>query len=319
MLLLLIKNNLVNRIKSTTLKKTMKKLFKPLSICFIIAFCFNNTFAQCNLNDWTALKKIYESTNGIDWNNNTNWNLVTGNTPPNNCDLSTLYGISLGITGQSSGRVVMIDLRTNNLIGNIPPEIGLLSELDEIQMYTNQLSGVIPTEIGQLSKLTIIGLDYNQLSGSIPPEIGDLNNLTILIMNNNLLIGPIPAELGNLNNLTELWLFDNQLTGCFDSSLSSLCSQLDGYDDITSGNNFNTTWEDFCTIGDSTCSSNCDNNLVLSGNTSITQTYQVSHTITSTANIQANIAYYAGSCILLKEGFNLPANYSLEAIIESCN
>ncbi len=309
----------MNNILNQQLMKIMYKLFQTISISLLINFCIDNAVAQCNLNDWTALKQIYISTQGNNWANNTNWNLVTGSSPPTNCDLDTMHGIALGISGQSSGRVVMIDLRSNNLVGSIPPEINLLSELDELQMYRNEIRGEIPAEIGQLSKLTTIGLDNNQLSSSIPPEIGDLNNLNILILNNNLLTGPIPSELGDLNNLTELYLFNNQLSGCFDNNLSSLCNQLYYYDDISSGNNFNATWEDFCTLQAGTCSSNCVNRLVLSGNSSSTQSYQVNQTITSTAIIQANIAYFAGSFVLLEDGFTCPVNYNFEAIIESCN
>lgn len=297
----------------------MKKLFQFISICFIATFCFNNTFAQCNMNDWTALKYIYESTQGINWANNTNWNLVTGNTPSANCDLGIMYGITLGTTGQSSGRVVTVDLRTNNLIGTIPPEIGLLSEVDEIQMYRNQLNGEIPSEIGQLNKLTILALDNNQLSGTIPTQIGNLNNLEILILNNNLLSGPIPAEVGDLNNLTDLFLFNNQLTGCFNSNLSGLCNQLGGYDDITSGNIFNATWEDFCANGIGTCSDNCASNLVFSSSGSTAQAYQANQTIISTANLLASTFYYAGSFILLEDSFTAPADYDFEAKIQGCN
>jgi len=297
----------------------MNNLFKTISIFVLTTFFLNNILAQCNLNDWTALKQIYLSTEGDNWSNNTNWNLVLSNSPPANCNLESMHGISLGTTGSANGRVMMIDLRSNNLKGIIPPEVGLLAELDEMQIYRNQLVGEIPVEIGQLNKLTIIALDNNLLSGKIPPEIGDLSNLNVLILNNNTLTGPIPEELGDLNNLVELELFNNQLFGCFNSNLSNLCNQLYYNDGIDSGNNFNTTWVDFCVNQAGTCSSNCANNLLLSGNSSTAQTYQVNQAITSTANIQANISYLAGSYILLEDGFTSSAEYNFEANIQNCN
>ena len=41
----------------------------------------------------------------------------------------------------------------------------------------NELSGEIPPELGNLTNLISLGLDENQLSGEIPPELGNLANL----------------------------------------------------------------------------------------------------------------------------------------------
>jgi len=59
------------------------------------------TTAQCHIDDWTALKALYESTDGDNWTNNTDWQQILGNAPASNCDLSLLYGV--GLDGQ--GRV----------------------------------------------------------------------------------------------------------------------------------------------------------------------------------------------------------------------
>jgi len=44
-------------------------------------------------------------------------------------------------------------------------------------LYSNELSGEIPPEIGNLTNLTEFYLWENQLTGEIPPEIGNLINL----------------------------------------------------------------------------------------------------------------------------------------------
>ena len=92
------------------------------------------------------------------------------------------------------------------------------------------LSGEIPRELGDLSNLTRLILDDNQLTGPIPPELGNLSNLTHLILDDNQLTGPIPSELGNLDNLVWLYLAGNQLGGCVPARLQDV--QDNDFDDL---------------------------------------------------------------------------------------
>jgi len=76
-------------------------------------------------------------------------------------------------------------------------------------------------------------------------------------LNDNQLSGSIPKELDNLNNLFTLTLQNNQLSGCYDDALINLCGQLDIYFsnnyNISDGNDFDATWEDFCLDGAGGC------------------------------------------------------------------
>ena len=45
------------------------------------------------------------------------------------------------------------------------------------------MTGEIPAELGDLSNLTELSLSGNQLTGEIPTELGDLSNLTTLSLN----------------------------------------------------------------------------------------------------------------------------------------
>ena len=102
----------------------------------------------------------------------------------------------------------------NQLTGEIPAELGNLSNLTELVLADNQLTGEIPAELGILSNLTQLILQDNQLTGEIPAELGNLSGLTHLFLSRNDLAGEIPAELGNLTGLVFLYLADNQFTGC---------------------------------------------------------------------------------------------------------
>jgi len=46
----------------------------------------------------------------------------------------------------------------NQLTGNIPSELGLLSNLQELHLEGNQLSGNIPSELGLLTSLEMLHL-----------------------------------------------------------------------------------------------------------------------------------------------------------------
>ena len=90
-----------------------------------------------------------------------------------------------------------LDLGSNQLTGEIPAEIGELTNLTGLLLYDNELTGVIPSEIGNLTNLIYLMLSSNELSGSIPPEIGNLANLQGLNLHSNQLSGLIPDEICN--------------------------------------------------------------------------------------------------------------------------
>ena len=126
-----------------------------------------------------------------------------------------------------------LDLNDDNqLTGEIPSEIGNLTNLINLDLGNNQFTGSIPPEIGNLTNLTSLYLGDNQLTGSIPPEIGNLTNLTTLYLSFNQLTGEIPSEIGNLTNLTHLYLSYNLLSGIIPDEI---CNQADSSPDL--GNN----------------------------------------------------------------------------------
>ena len=155
------------------------------------------------LTDREILVRVYEATGGPNWDDNTNW--LT------EAPLNQWYGVTTG----AGGRVTHLDVRFNGLQGVVPPELGGLSNLQELDLRTDDrgLTGTIPPELGQLRQLRRLDLAHNGLVGPIPPEIGNASSLERLSLLNNHLTGPIPRELGQLTRLQVLNLGLNTLAG----------------------------------------------------------------------------------------------------------
>ena len=200
--------------------------------------------------DRAALVALYDSTDGANWTNSTNWKIDD--------DLGTWYGVLV----TSDGRVTDLNLANNNLVGTLPDELGNLTSLRALTLNENQLTGKIPDlsaslvyvylgdnlltgaipALSGLTRLQLLSLEQNQLTGEIPdlsatlayvylsdnlltgeiPDLSSLTGLTYLYLNQNQLTGEIPASLGGLTGLTNLYLNQNQLTGEIPASLGGL-------------------------------------------------------------------------------------------------
>ena len=111
--------------------------------------------------DREALVALYNATNGENWwPNDYNW---LSDAPLGEWD---------GVTTNDDGRVIGLSLIKNILSGEIPAELGTLSNLTDLRLDGNNLSGEIPAELGTLSNLETLTLDLNALSGEIPAELG---------------------------------------------------------------------------------------------------------------------------------------------------
>ena len=170
------------------------------------------TLAQTSTEtDRDALVALYNATNGPRWSNNEGW--------LSDAPISKWAGV--GVFADKNLRVISLILTDKRLSGEIPPELGNLSNLTRLHLDENELSGEIPSEFGR-ANLTNLWLYRNQLSGEIPSELGNLANLQWLRLYRNQLSGEIPSEFSNLSDLEVLELWGNQLSGEIPSELGSL-------------------------------------------------------------------------------------------------
>ncbi|KAL6203930.1 hypothetical protein ACLB2K_021200 [Fragaria x ananassa] len=122
----------------------------------------------------------------------------------------------------------MISLKSNNLYGNIPSEIGQLQLLTCLDLRNNNLSGHIPEQTANIKSMRQLDLSMNQLSGNIPTSFTSLHFLSKLNVSFNNLEGPIPSS-------TQLQSFDasafeGNLNLCGDP-LPNKCKRTKGTDE----------------------------------------------------------------------------------------
>jgi len=172
------------------------------------------------LNDRQALVDLYNATNGANWNNNSGW--LDGNPS----------GSWHGVTVNSNGRVVRLDLYKNGLQGNLPASIGNLTKLTYLNVKGNQLTGNIPSEIGNMASIEwmiLSGRTVDQPSFSMkqPPKDltypyhpGKYNSAT------NDFTGAIPTTIGKLKNLKRFELSGSSITSLPDEIGN--CTALEG-------------------------------------------------------------------------------------------
>ncbi|KAL6984215.1 Somatic embryogenesis receptor kinase 2 [Sarracenia purpurea var. burkii] len=117
------------------------------------------------------------------------------------------------VTCNNDNSVIRVDLGNAALSGQLVPQLGLLKNLQYLELYSNNISGPIPSDLGNLTNLVSLDLYLNGFTGPIPDTLGRLSKLRFLRLNNNSLTGPIPMSLTNISALQVLDLSNNRLSG----------------------------------------------------------------------------------------------------------
>ncbi len=164
----------------------------------------------CDHPDYNALMSLFQGLNGQNWTNKTGWLEA--------CDPCNWYGIACDV----NERVVGLDLKNNNLSGQIPDDF-IFSEIRQIDFSSNNITGQIPISFSQNQRLVSIQIQDNGVTGQLPNDWGLMSFLTLINLENNNLSGMIPANFAQLNNINVINLRNNNLSGCVPNALTILC------------------------------------------------------------------------------------------------
>ncbi|GAB4852880.1 hypothetical protein Ancab_017077 [Ancistrocladus abbreviatus] len=110
-------------------------------------------------------------------------------------------------------RVISLVLPSSQLLGSIPPDLGYIEHLQQLDLSNNFFNGTLPSSLFNASELQVLSLANNFISDELPEYIGGLKSLSYLNLSHNALYGPIPHNLGTLRNLTVVSLKGNYITG----------------------------------------------------------------------------------------------------------
>ncbi len=162
---------------------------------------------ECQKN---ALIDLYQSTDGDNWIDNTNW--------CTDKPLSEWYGLQF----DSDGELRSLTLPHNGLKGELPSSIGDLANVD-LYLLGNELYGEIPSGAFAARYLCLDNNDFTSIQEPDSPE--DYPILYISIASNSL-SGALPEALGRFPVLQTLKLTDNDYTGQIPQSYSSVYPDL---------------------------------------------------------------------------------------------
>ncbi|XP_024179799.1 probable LRR receptor-like serine/threonine-protein kinase At3g47570 [Rosa chinensis] len=174
-------------------------------ICCEAASCLTMA-AQTNLNittDRSALLALKDHITSDPQNMIlTNWSTTT--------PICNWVGV---ICGARHHRVAALNLSYFGLAGTIPPELGNLSLLVDMDIQNNSFQGTLPDELTRLRRLKFINLGYNKFMGVIPSWFGSLSKLQGFMLFGNQFASSIPTAIFNLSALQIFNLSHNQLSG----------------------------------------------------------------------------------------------------------
>ncbi|EJK53387.1 hypothetical protein THAOC_27192 [Thalassiosira oceanica] len=176
----------------------------------------------------SALKRIYDAAKGREWTEDTK--VDSDGIAVAWLDEYKSHCKWLGVSCDTSGHVIGLNLMNNALSGKLSESIGKLAFLEVLDVRDNNLKGYIPSQIGSLSNLRDLLLSYNGFIGEAPGELGELQNLERVHLHSNRIVGRIPPI--KVLNATEFsFISDCGVPSAFNDPLQcdfcGMCCNLD--------------------------------------------------------------------------------------------
>ncbi|XP_025621838.1 uncharacterized protein [Arachis hypogaea] len=178
---------------------------------FFLSFYY--TFALLSTDDESALLAFKSSITSDPNHMLGNWSTSSSSS------LCNWVGV---ICDSDNGRVKSLNLSNMGLVGTIPPHVGNLSFLEELDLKGNNFHGMLPQEMFSLQQLRLLNLSSNAFGGSIPQSVSSLSNLVEFDCSSNLINGTIPPVIGQLRQLKLFNFENNSLSGIIPPTVSNL-------------------------------------------------------------------------------------------------
>ncbi|RLN13295.1 tyrosine-sulfated glycopeptide receptor 1 [Panicum miliaceum] len=120
--------------------------------------------------------------------------------------------------------LIILDLGSNGLHGNIPDSIGQLSRLEELRLDNNLMSGELPSALRNCIGLRYITIRNNSFKGDLSRVNFSRLDLRTADFSMNYFIGTVPESIYTCSNLIALQLAYNHFSGQFSPSIANLRS-----------------------------------------------------------------------------------------------
>ncbi|KAL7616492.1 hypothetical protein Lser_V15G01264 [Lactuca serriola] len=96
-----------------------------------------------------------------------------------------------------------LDFSCNKLTGEIPQQLGFLTQLRALNLSHNQLTGPIPVSFSNLAKIESLDLSSNGLTDTVPSQLIKLTFLQVFNVSHNNLSGRLPEFTAQFGTFSE--------------------------------------------------------------------------------------------------------------------
>lgn len=114
--------------------------------------------------------------------------------------------------------VAGVDLNHGDIAGNLPSDLGLLTDIALFHINSNRFCGVLPDTINNLTLISEFDISNNRFVGPFPKVVLELPNLKYLDLRYNEFDGPLPPEVFE-KPLDALFVNNNRFTSTIPETL----------------------------------------------------------------------------------------------------